>query len=376
MNLRPTTISLLLVTLALLAQPLLGGTAWAQASLSSTAQLRQACETSLNNRVVITSSTEISQGATLPTYEQVATGCTIVLGPSASLEFDSVAMRFAGPLRIESATTTMLTLEKSNVYATAIIVAMPAAASAVLMKEANLNATSGDLSVTMGSDARLEMAGANFAFPRMLEASGFVRLTADARFSAALADGGFYGVRGLVITLRGAESVFKADEWQLWSQNGRTVLNTSGTKTLVELGRGNYYGYRGASITMTGAESGLIVTNRNFNTYTGTGVAIDVGGSAPLGMIKLDQARFGGAGGVTIRASVGSSQGMIELVNGSIGVVPSFTEVVIESGAAGSTLVKDSVLRSAGLARIASGSGGSCLAESNTIVAATQQICP
>lgn len=352
--------------------------ALAQAPITSTSQLKQACETSPGNRVIFNSSTEINQGVaigvTLPNYEQVRTGCTLVLGPSSSLEFDSVAINFAGPLRIESAAPNTFAIEKANLYATTVSVALPANGSAVMIKEGNLYATGGDLSVALGNEAKLELSGNGTQ--RMLEASGVVRLTGGEKLSATLVNGGFYGVGGIAINLPGNETTFKADEWALWSQTGRTDLRTGGAKTLVELGRGNYYGYSGASIVMTGAESTLIAKNRNFNTYEGPGVSIDVGGSAPMGQIKFDEARFGGAGAVTIRASAAGTGGMIEITKGSVGVLPNFTQVVIETGAGGSTVVKETAVRSAGLARIASGSGGLCLSEVNTIVAATRQLCP
>ncbi|MCL6511628.1 MAG: hypothetical protein K6U78_13175 [Anaerolineae bacterium] len=47
-------------------------------------------------------------------------------------------------------------------------------------------------------------------------------------------------------------------------------------------------------------------------------IDLTVGGSAPRGMIKFDQARFGGDGAVTLRASANASEGLIEVARSNI----------------------------------------------------------
>lgn len=128
----------------------------------------------------------------------------------------------------------------------------------------------------------------------------------------------------------------------------------------------------------SGAESNLVIKERNFNTSNNGPIDLIVGEGAMKGSIKFDQVRFGGDGSVTLRASANSTEGLIEVSKGSIGLPGpgGLRSAVIETGAGGVTIVKETSINAAILARIATGPGGTCLSEANTINAPTQQICP
>lgn len=355
------------------------GIAIAQPPITSTAALKQACETSAGNTVFINTSTEINQGVSLPHYEQVNTACRIVLGNAASLEFDSVAMRFAGNLTIESAVTNKLIFEKAELQAHNVALTLTGLGSEIMVNEAWLRALAGDVTLTMGESSKLVLKGATLLqFTRMLEATGAVRLSGGTKFTAEMNQGGIWAEGDIEINLNGSDSVLKAEEWNIWSNRGQTRLNGSGAKTLVEMGKGLVQGWTAIQFNLTGAESGLVIKERNFNTANNGPIDLIAGGNAPKGMIKFDQVRFGGDGSVTIRASAGSTEGLLEVTKGSIGL-PSpngLRNVVIETGASGSTIVKENSIHALILVRIASGPGGICLSEANTINAPAQQICP
>jgi hypothetical protein len=370
---------LLVVIVILLAlAPILANPAQAQTAMTSTAQLKQACETSAGNRVVITTGTDIKEGVlrgvTLPNYETVNSGCTIVLRPSAKFKFDGVAMNFLGALRIESPTGNELEFDKSNVYARSVTLSLTGDGSALFIKESNVNALAGNTVVTFGSNAKLEANGGS-VYWRLLEASNVVRLTAGAKFAASLSQGYIWGVNGVDINLTGDETVYKFNQFNTHAQPGAVSFRASGAKSTFEFGRGSIYGYSGVSLSMTGAENQLITSDYTaFNTYTGAGVRIAVGNNQAKGTIKMSQALFGGAGGLVIEAGTGGSEGVIEFTQGSV-IGMQDTGVTITTGAGGQTIVKDSSLRPF-YAPVTITGAGSCLAENNVINASAQSICP
>jgi hypothetical protein len=363
----------LVVSTALLAS-LFSGAAMAQ--MTSTSELKNACETSPGHRVAINTSTDIKagvlRGVPLANFETVNSGCTLVLGASSKFKFDGVAMNFLGTLRIESATGNELEFDKSSVYAQSIQLALTGAGSALFIKESGVNALAGDTVVVFGANAKLEASGSSASYGRLLEASNFVRLTAGDKFAASLSQGYFWGVNGVDINLTGAETVYKFNQFNTHSQPGKVSFRASGAKSTFEFGRGSIWGYSGATLTMTGAESQLVTSDYTaFNTYTGAGVRIAVGNNTSKGTIKMNQARFGGAGGLVIQAGLGGSDSLIEFTQGSV-IGMQETGVRIESGA--STIVKDSSLQPR-FAPVTIRGTGSCLAENNVISASTQSLC-
>ncbi|GAB4428338.1 MAG: hypothetical protein OHK0015_11140 [Chloroflexi bacterium OHK40] len=367
-----------LITLFALA-PIMAQPAYAQIPMNSTAQLKQACETSTGNRVTITASTDIKEGVLrgvpLAQFETVNSGCTIVLGPSAKFKFDGVAMNFLGPLRIESATGNELEFDKSDVYARSVTLQLTGDGSALFIQESGVNALAGDTVVTFGTNAKLEVNGNSASYGRLLEASNVVRLTAGTKFTASLRQGYFWGVNGVDINLTGDETIYKFTEFNTHAQPGTVSFRASGAKSIFEFGRGSIYGHSGVSLTMTGAENQLITSDFTaFNTYTGTGVRIAVGANQAKGTIKMSQARFGGAGGLVIEAGIGGSDSLVEFVQGSV-IGMNGTGVRITSGPGGQTIVKDSSLTPE-TAPVTISSQGFCLAENNVIRASTQLLCP
>jgi hypothetical protein len=365
------------------ASPLLLATLWlgaaqAQVPMTSTAELKNACETRPGNRVLISSSTDIKtgvpRGVPLANFETVRTGCTIVLGPSAGLKFENVSMNFLGALRIEGATGNQLEFDKSGVFARSIAISLTGAGSALFVKEAAVNALAGDTTVALGNDAKLEMGGNSASYGRLLEASNVVRLTAGHKFAATMSQGYIWGVNGVEIDLSGDETVYKFSQFNTHAQPGRVSFRASGAKSTFEFGRGSIYGYSGASVTMTGAESQLISSDITaFNTYTGAGVRIAVGNNTSKGTVKMNEARFGGAGGLVIEAGKGGSDSLIEFTQGSV-IGMRDTGVTIESGSGGTTIVKDSSLQPY-YAPVTIRGPGFCLAENNVINASAQFLC-
>lgn len=357
---------------------MLSGAAQAQVPMASTSELKNACETRPGNRVEISSPTTIQtgvpRGVPLANFETVNSGCTLVLGPSAKFKFDNVSMNFRGTLRIESATGNEVEFDKSGVFARSINLNLTGDGSALFIKEAAVNALAGDTIVALGNNAKLEMGGNSATYGRLLEASNVVRLTAGNKFAASMSQGYIWGVNGVEIDLSGDESVYKFNQFNTHAQPGRVSFRSSGAKSTFEFGRGSVYGYSGVSVSMTGAESQLISSDITaFNTYVGAGVRVAVGNNQAKGIIKMNQARFGGAGGLVIEAGKGGSDSLVEFTHGSvIGMVDA--GVIIETGAGGMTIMKDSSLQPSRAPVMIRGPGF-CLAENNVITASSQFLC-
>jgi hypothetical protein len=358
----------------LLLATLLLGTAHAQVPMSSTAELKNACETRPGNRVVISSSTDIQTGVPLANFGTVRTGCTVVLGPSAKFKFDGVSMNFLGTLRIEGATGNELEFDKSAVFAQSVVLSLTGDGSALFVKESGVNALAGDTVVALGNNAKLEMGGNSATYGRLLEASNVVRLTAGHKFAASMSQGYIWGAGGVEIDLSGDETVYKFNQFNTHAQPGRVSFRASGAKSTFEFGRGSIYGYSGAGVTMTGVENQLIASDFTaFNTYVGSGVRIAVGNNTAKGTVKMNQARFGGAGGLVIEAGKGGSESLIEFTQGSV-IGMGASGVTIESGSGGTTIVKDSSLQPRS-APVTVRGAGFCLAENNVVNASAQFLC-
>jgi hypothetical protein len=354
------------------------GAAHAQSTMTSTAELKNACETRPGNRVLISASTDIKtgvpRGVPLANFETVRTGCTIVLGASSKFKFDNVSINFLGPLRIESATGNEVEFDKSGVFARSIVLSLTGEGSALFVKEAAINALAGDTVVALGNSAKLEMSGNSASYGRLLEASNVVRLTAGNKFMASMSQGYIWGVNGVDIDLSGDETTYKFNQFNTHSQPGRVSFRASGAKSNFEFGRGSVYGHSGVTLEMTGAENQLIASDYTaFNSYVGSGVRIAVGNNRNKGTIKMNQALFGGAGGLVIEAGKGGSDGLIEFTQGSV-IGMSDSGVLIETGAGGTTIVKDSSIRPIRAPLTIKGPGF-CLAENNVVLASAQFVC-
>lgn len=91
----------------------LGAAPAAATHIQTTAELRDACEMSPDNVVVLDHSTKIFDGFPPPAMVRVSSGCTIVLGPGVSFETEVVSMTFAGPFVVQSAQKGEVKLTKS-----------------------------------------------------------------------------------------------------------------------------------------------------------------------------------------------------------------------------------------------------------------------
>lgn len=394
---------------------LLASVAPAAAQMTSTAELKLACETSPGNVVNLNVNTQISTGPRPPLAEFVTTPCTLALGPQVTFEAGQVGMNFNGALMIQGANEAKALFIESEFAANSVSVTQ-SDKSTLLLEQSLLRATAGsiiintgvegivdlrgpivngnlvatgaiavtggqksvvamtDASVQAGLALSLTLGGAEsslIASTSTVNANRAITLTGGAKFVGQLNDTLLNARSGITVNLNGAEGLFSGVGSSLDTINGRINIAATGDKNTVELKFGSVAtGRNGVVISLNGAESNL-----NANEFT-----ID-GGTGPVSLLsqgnvsKLTAAvgAINAGGAIIARAATTAQYGVavVENVQATAGQA-----IRIETGAFGVTEAKNDTLTSPTLVRIASGAGGVCHSLNNIITAPVQQICP
>lgn len=221
----------------------------AQQWIATTPQLKTACETSPGNVVVLNEATTIVEGARYPFSEQVLTGCTIVLGPNAKLATEGVAMRFAGPLVVQSATPTEVKLTRSFLAAASVNFNLPGAGNAIEMEFSHIHATTGGLLFTMGDESKLTVMARILNGPlEAMTAATTAQIRSGRKFSASFSQMRISAPQGIDISqVRGLYSQRHGINWV----TGRLipeVRNLLGSDVMSSLEIADVRGERGVEV--------------------------------------------------------------------------------------------------------------------------------
>jgi len=336
--------------------------------ISTTAQLKQACETSPGNVVNITQPTKIEFGPALPTPENISTGCTLNIGPNASFEVKQVAVSFAGALAIQSSVKTKVVFEDAPWSATSVNINLAGEFSELISKQSRLQAGGGNLSLSLAATGKLELINPFGLNPNGLEATGSVSISAGNKFSGVIGDANIQAGTGISISMGGADSILKLDEASLNTTAGAISISGAGQKTNVEMNQGNYSAPAGISVTLPSASTGLKVKDGVFSGGNGSITLQSGGAAAAFGNIEVNQSSFSTSSTVQITSGQGGKTIVDNVqLNGSQGVE-------VRSGNQGSTLVKNSGGTSASVT-VATGVGGVCLSNNNLFNAPVQNLC-
>ncbi|MDX2041353.1 MAG: hypothetical protein SF097_08890 [Acidobacteriota bacterium] len=343
-------------------------TAQAQ-GINSTAQLKQACETSPGNVVNITQPTKIEFGPALPSPENIATKCTIQIGPNASFGVKQVAVNFAGALVIQSSEKTNVAFEDAPWTATAITINLTGSDSELISKQSRLRAGAGNLSISLAATGKMELINPfGLANPNGLEATGAVSISAGNKFSAVIGDADVQAGTGISISMGGADSILKLDEASLRTNAGAVMISGAGMKTNIEMNQGTYSAPAGISVILPGADTGLKVKDGIFSGGSGSITLQSGGAAASFGNIEVNQSSFSTSSTARITSGLGGKTIVDNVqLNGSQGVE-------VRAGNQGNTLVKNSRGTSASVT-VASGTGGVCLSDNNLFNAPVQSLC-
>lgn len=375
LNLRKLAHALVVGGIALTMLPLGSNTAFAQVQIKSTAQLKAACETSPGNTVVLTTqSIDLDQGPRPPAAEIVNSGCTIVLSPTANFEAESVGIHFNGPFRIQGVAKSMVFIDEAVISAPSVTLDLAGSESNLMMDQGSLRATAGNLVINLGNLGKMELkqqpvVGGFLA----LDASGTVQINGSGSLSAALLEATVRGNGGVAISMAGPEALLKTERMTFQSSAGSFTVTSPGQKGLLEMGFSTITSGGAVNMTLAGAESGFKMISTSVT--AGSNISFVSGsGAAGITNLLLGDVTATAGGALTVQAAMSGLKGEVGVEKSNLRA--NGGALRIETGNEGKTGVKETRLTSNSLVRIASGVGGVCLSELNTITAPTQQVCP
>lgn len=345
----------------------LGQAVFAQQTMTTTAQLKQACETSPNNVVTLTNNTQISSGPQAPLTETVNSRCTIIVNPQVTFEASQVSMTFAGPLTIQAGNEGRALFLESHFTAPSVNISL-ANLGGVLVDHSLVRATVGSIAINSGVentvDIRGTIPGGNLVANRSISISG------GSKFIGSLTDASVQAGTAISVSMPGAESQFIATNSTMGTNGGAINIVGSGEKSFVEFKLGAVAtGRNGVNVTLNGTESSINGSQFSLNSPA-AGVFLRAGGSK--GAITFADGTIASGTVTTIQASMTGTEGKAVLQNATVTAGGNFR---LESGSLGIAEVLDSSLTSNTLVRIAAGAGGSCKSQNNIINAPVQQVC-
>lgn len=357
-----------LPTLLALAASLAAGAAYAQ---SSTAELRNLCETSPGNVVRIDGPVLISRGAPAQAPEPVATGCTLLIGEFGKFEAKEIGMRFAGALSIQSAHKGFVSLSDTSLAGRSVSVSMSGSDSVMLLTESNLQSTVGDVSIAFGPIGKIEFVDFLPFAPFVINSAGGVSISGGDKFNVTMKGGNLQARTGMSIAMSGTDTLLLADSASMITTGGALSVTAAQNKGTIILNQGRYHAGGSVSVSLAGAESGLGIKDADFRSTSGN-ISVDVGGSNPKGKLEVNQSRFNAPGTLSLFGSRGSDLGFVAVdnvdLNGAGGVR-------VETGVGGGTFMKNSRGSSSVLFHVLTGLGGKCEQGDNLITSPNRRLC-
>lgn len=342
------------------------GTAASAQSYTSTAELKLACETALNNIVQINVPTQISSGPQAPATENVNTKCTIRLGQFASFEASQVSMTFNGQLRFEAANEAHIRFIESNFTASSMSYNQTSK-SLFQVERSRLEATVGGIVINSGSEGTVSINGPLVG--GNLSAAGAVNINGGLKFYGSLTDAGVSAGTGFNVNMTGNEGQFIATTSSIQAANGAINVTGSGEKSYAEFKFNSVAASpRGVNVRLNGNESEIVANQFTFD--GGAGIILRTGGNK--GKVTMDDGLLNADNAVLVQASTTGLEGVVLVKKATF---TSGGSIRVESGSRGNTEVLDSGLTSNTLIRLATGSGGSCKSQNNILSAPTLQVC-
>lgn len=336
-------------------------------TMSSTAELKLACETSPNNLVILTNNTQISTGPQAPLTETVNTKCTIEVAPQVTFEASQVSMTFAGPLRIQAGDQGRALFLESSFAAPSVTVALSNLGE-LLVERSLLRASTGAINVTSGVEGKVDVRG---PLPGGgLVAARAVNISGGQKFLGSLTDAEVHAGTAVVINMTGDEGQFISTTSTIDSGSGAIRVTGSGQKSLAEFKLGSVAtGRTGINVTLNGGESIINANEFNFSSPEAS-VIFRTGGNKSEIVASLGSISSGTA--TLIQSSLTGTEGKAIMQNTTVNAGGA---IRIESGSRGNTEVTDSNLTANTLIRFATGAGGSCKSQNNLLTAPSLQIC-
>lgn len=358
----------LLTTLALA----LAGNSGAQ-SLSNTADLKAACETSPGNVVNIADNTAVVvfQGAELPAVEAVTTGCTVVIGSNSTFAVNLVGLSFAGPFNIQSAFKTEVKLQEASIEAASMEWSLPATDSIFTLQAASLKANAGDFALTLGNKGKIEVLQMLSGATQAINAFGTLSISGGHEFQGLFEGANLLAGVGITVSLSGTLPQLSFLNSDVRSSTGAVNFSSSGEKGVLNINE-SVFGATAINITFGGIESQIKANLSTLGAGNGALVIVAGTGTRQLGLIEITQSQLSATSEINLYASRNGSQGTV-LVDASN--VNGVSGVRLRTGASGLTSLENSLGSSTRLFQVLTGVGGTCRNTSNTITSPGQRLC-
>lgn len=341
-------------------------------TISTTQELKSACESSPGHVVDILTDVVIHQGAELPAVESIDTGCTLVIGSNAKLTVHLVGLSFAGPFHVQSAFKTEVKVQEASIAATSMEWNLPATDSGITLQAAGVATTAGDLDFALGEVGKIEVVGMLPSAISAIDSFGTLSISGGRLFQGLFAGANISSGVGIMMSLAGAQPQVIFANSDVTSAGGPIQISSSGSQGLLEVAesviRGNAIG-----VSMGGAESQVKTSLSGWNATTGSLVMVSGSGdTASKGLVEATQSWFYAAGEINFLASRTANEGVVLVdasrINGKGGVR-------LVTGDLGLTSFENSVGSSERLFVLRTGAGGTCRNTSNTITSPSQLLC-
>lgn len=340
--------------------------------IDSTTALKQACEAA-DPFIYLEVDIKITKGP----HEDVARGCSILLGPLASLETDGVSMSFAGPFGIGGSRDRSMTF-KNSVWQAESLGFGGSDQSSFKSVGSLFRATAGDISIRSGGGSVIQLEGRPSRSVNSLEAAGSVSIKGGSgdKLLVNLKDTGIQGGTGVEVLLFGTASELKA-EYAEMSSPGGSVRISGGPKALLELKNVNLASGAGDTTVSVGADGAVLKAESTRISSQGGSVNLHAGmGSGWVSAVELVETTVDATQAVSVQASSGATNatryGTVKVAKSTFS---GGSDVVFRTGEFGTTEVKESSVSSGTAIRILTGANGKCSAEKNAYQAPLQQIC-
>lgn len=332
-------------------------------------QLKAACETSPGNTVVVNGPIKI---ANFTPRVNVTTGCRLVFAATAKFESDSVNMGFAGPLVFQGGVTSAAIFSKTLFEAPSVNLDLAGGSNEVSLAESTLRATTGNLSVNVGPNSQWTVTGRFAGRAHAMQAAGTIQVTGSGKFDGALTSASILGAAGISISGAGNEMSLGFGIANLIATNGPISITSPGIQATLNYTGGQMRAGTGVTVSFSGNEGQASIQGVTVAAGSGSfSVQTALGGARPAKSIVTESIVTAG-GSVSILASTGGQSGEAALESSR---VTATGDVVVRSGALGTTNMKINTLRSSSLVGAYTGPSGSCTAEGNTIASPVRSLC-
>jgi hypothetical protein len=343
--------------------------------ISTTAQLKAACETSLNRTVRFSVDAQINAGGTPEAPEQVVGGCRIELLSGADLKLDKVGLAFSGPLTIVGSGQAGVAMQESTLAANSVVINFGSATgSYVSSQQSRIDATVGNLNITFGVDSKLEVYGARIGGSQLSNAAfaavGAINITSGLKHGAVLMDTGLVAGGNVRLAWNGMEADLKMEDSSAHSMGGNVIFNFASGRAKFETKESSLRAPLG---DVTVALRGGISAMKAYDMVFEAGNALQIFGVAGSTHLELNTATLTAGGAIFMASSALNAS--VSTLDVSKAIVRGGNSIRFIGGHQSKVVVKDSDIAGTDLVEASVYFSSVCEVQNNVIVAPRQLIC-